>query len=129
MTTSRMPAEALDRARQDVLTCLDLDCGCQDELEIPEGEEDPANPEHYKDCISISAERSFNALVADHDRVRQEYEALRAAVAPLLDLPYVIDESTIPAAGPDSAPDQVVGTLHVSLTKMRALRTLLNSTT
>lgn len=60
------------------------------------------------------------------DALRGENTALRAALEPLVALPYVIDEATVPKAGIDAAPEQVIGTLHVSLAKMRKLRAALD---
>ena len=82
--TSPMSREELERARQEVLICLDLECSCLEEV-VPAGEEDPANPEHYKDCVSLVAERSFNALVTDHNRARGTEEAQRAVLEALAD--------------------------------------------
>lgn len=47
------------------------------------------------------------------------------ALAALVACPYGIDEATVPKAGIDAAPEQVVGTMSVSLLKLRAARMLL----
>lgn len=50
------------------------------------------------------------------------------ALNDLLMCPYVLEEATIPKAGISSAPDhQVVGTLHVSLTRHQRVRKVLKS--
>lgn len=54
-------------------------------------------------------------------------ETLRAALAELLDCPYVLEEATIPRGGVEVAPNQVVGTVHISIGRMRKLRALLDA--
>jgi hypothetical protein len=44
----------------------------------------------------------------------------------IINCPYVINENTVPVSGADSAPAQVVGTLHLSLEKHRLLVEELN---
>jgi hypothetical protein len=39
--------------------------------------------------------------------------------------PWVVDEATIPKAGIESAPQQVVGTMHVGLMRLRKIRAAL----
>jgi hypothetical protein len=41
------------------------------------------------------------------------------------DLPYTIDEATVPKAGIDSNPDQVVGEISCAVPRMRELRAAL----
>lgn len=54
---------------------------------------------------------------------------LREALEELLGCPYNLEEASIPKAGIDAAPEyQVVGTMHVSLTRMRKVREALNGT-
>jgi hypothetical protein len=55
----------------------------------------------------------------------ETHKSLVEAVSTLLALPFAIEEATIPSAGIDAAPDQVVGTLHVSLAKIRKLKEIL----
>jgi hypothetical protein len=43
-------------------------------------------------------------------------------VGDLLDCPYILNESTIPKAGIEVNPSQVVGTLHVGYLRMKGLR-------
>lgn len=99
-----------------------------------------ANNAALLEVIDDIAHRSTDTLggMEAHDRavrVRQQphpgaalLEHLRACrdlltvLRPILDLPFQIVEATVPTAGMDSAPDQVVGTLHISLAKMRKLR-------
>ena len=47
------------------------------------------------------------------------------ALTEILDCPYVLEEATIPRGGVEAAPQQVVGTLHVNLVRMRKARTTL----
>mgnify|MGYP003627074711 FL=1 len=47
------------------------------------------------------------------------------ALTEILDCPYVLEEATIPRGGVEAAPQQVVGTLHVNLVRMRKARTAL----
>lgn len=56
-----------------------------------------------------------------------EVEALRAHLAEILDCPYVLEEATIPKGGIEVAPNQVVGTMHISLGRMRKLRAALSA--
>ena len=48
-----------------------------------------------------------------------------ASLKEVLNMPYIIDEATIPKDGIDIAPEQVVGTLHLSLAKYRRLKAAL----
>jgi len=57
------------------------------------------------------------------NNLRQAAQAALEALGDLLDCPYDLDEATIPKAGIDAAPEQVVGTMCVALARMRALRT------
>lgn len=54
----------------------------------------------------------------------QYLELVRAVEALLNECPYVIEEATVPKAGVDVAPQQVVGTLHMSLARRRKLKGL-----
>lgn len=54
--------------------------------------------------------------------LRQAAQAALEALEDLLDCPYDIDQATVPKAGIDAAPQQIVGTMCVSLARMRALR-------
>lgn len=47
-------------------------------------------------------------------------DKLYSALSDLMECPYVIDQATIPNAGIDAAPDQVVGNMSVALVKRRA---------
>jgi len=49
------------------------------------------------------------------------------ALTEILDCPYVLEEATIPRGGVEAAPQQVVGTLHVNLVRMRKARTALST--
>lgn len=50
----------------------------------------------------------------------EEIERLRGALGALLESPYVIDPATVPKAGIEANPEQVVGTLHVAYVKHSA---------
>lgn len=52
-------------------------------------------------------------------------EYLEAGLHELLDCPYVLEEATIPKGGIEVAPQQVVGTMHVSLVRYQRLKQLL----
>lgn len=64
------------------------------------------------------------ALKAARSKVEDELKKLLQLV---LDMPFVIDEATVPKAGVDMAPDRVIGTLHLSLAKRRRIAAALVS--
>jgi hypothetical protein len=64
-------------------------------------------------------------IVCELEAARAKITELCAALADLLELPYVIDEATVPRAGIDAAPRQVIGTLHMSVERRRHLASLL----
>lgn len=70
--------------------------------------------------------RDFDAQRLRADTAEAERDALRSALTELLDCPYVLEEATIPRGGVEVAPNQVVGTVHISLGRMRKLRAALN---
>ena len=58
-------------------------------------------------------------------RAEAQREALLEALRELVECPYRIDEASIPAAGIDAAPQQVVGTMSVALMRLRKARVAL----
>lgn len=78
----------------------------------------------YEEGKSVG--KTENTLRAHaNKRLAERNSTLQGVLKELLDCPYVIDEATVPKAGVDAAPDQVVGTMHVALPKMRKLRAAL----
>jgi hypothetical protein len=61
----------------------------------------------------------YQTLIDEQKRI----EELRVkAIKDVLECPYYLDEATIPKAGIDSAPNQVVGNMSMSIVKRRALQ-------
>lgn len=76
------------------------------------------------------AQLQFINMEFDHEverskRVEARLHRMEGALRELLDSPYVLEEATIPKLGPDRAPEQVVGTLHVGLVKYRKAKAAL----
>jgi hypothetical protein len=93
-----------------------------------------AQAQNYEQEHALRVTRQTDADAANAAKevaIRERATALRhvralvEAVSTLLALPFAIEEATIPSAGIDAAPDQVVGTLHVSLAKIRKLKEIL----
>jgi len=61
-------------------------------------------------------------LIAGFKQRAEQAEAqaavMREAIKEIAEAPYVIESATIPKAGIESAPEQVVGTLHIVLKRM-----------
>lgn len=87
---------------------------------------DPAEVERLRDRIS--------KRLIDLTNMRHERDTLRAQLAEAHALlreiegcPWVVEEATIPKAGIEAAPQQVVGTMHVGLMRLRKIRALLSA--
>jgi hypothetical protein len=63
-----------------------------------------------------------DCLLDEITELRKQHEQDMALLLEMYECPYVLDEATIPKAGIEAAPDQVVGTLHVALQRMRKLK-------
>lgn len=64
------------------------------------------------------------------ERIRSlehDHNVMKDALEALLESPYSIDEASIPKAGIDANPSQVVGVMSVSIVKIRNARTALSS--
>lgn len=57
----------------------------------------------------------------------QRADAAEQMLRELTDCPWVVEEATIPKAGIEAAPQQVVGTMHVALVRLRKARELLSA--
>lgn len=89
----------------------------------PIGGESLFNSEHLlqlADEIELMARKPLYTAPPTPD-----VSGLVEALEQLLDCPYVIEQATIPKAGIEAAPQQVVGTLHVNLMRMRKARAAL----
>lgn len=76
-------------------------------------------------------ERMAYASVARLERERDDLRAQLAEAHGLLreieGCPWVVEEATIPRAGIEAAPQQVVGTMHVGLMRLRKIRAALSA--
>jgi len=52
------------------------------------------------------------------EQAEAQVAEMREAIKEIAEAPYVIESATIPKAGIESAPEQVVGTLHIVLKRM-----------
>ena len=78
------------------------------------------------------AKQAVDAVRKAQVRAESERDVICAHATKLVDAltaftecPYDIDEATVPKAGINAAPEQVVGTMSVALTKLRTARALL----
>lgn len=81
----------------------------------------------YADNTTVE-ERAFNAWNT-REGVSPELALLSEARELLKGIegcPWVVEPATVPKAGVDSAPSQVVGTMHVGLLRLRKIRTWLS---
>lgn len=95
--------------------------------------------EYHADCSNLLAEvAELRAQAGQHklamDAACGELESLGAQLAEaqallreFVDCPWVVDEATIPKAGIEAAPQQVVGTMHVGLLRLRKVRAWLSA--
>jgi hypothetical protein len=91
------------------------------------------NPsERFKEYLSTTPTRHYGACEAQLNEAINEIDELTADLAramavveaarDLLGCPYTLDEASIPSAGIDAAPDQVVGVISVALPRYRRIR-------
>ncbi|MCP3065701.1 hypothetical protein LXT21_43730 [Myxococcus sp. K38C18041901] len=95
--------------------------------------------ERLADVARRIASGAHNWMVYDDlDAALAAYDAARAASVPpalveavesVLDCPYHLDSATVPSAGVESAPGQVVGVMSMGLLKYRALRAAYDAAT
>lgn len=64
----------------------------------------------------------INDMPGEIKRLHAQRDALLEALKDLVGCPYDIDRATVPKAGIDAAPDQVVGTMSVALVRHRKAR-------
>lgn len=81
----------------------------------------------YRAMVDRSWEAQLMNAYADGRKDGREEVAiamseLLAALRELLDCPFDIDSATVPKAGIDAAPEQVVGTMSVALLRYRRAR-------
>ena len=75
--------------------------------------------DYYETDPSTSRDKKAAAELRRLHAVNAE---LLEALEDLLDCPYDIDFATVPKAGIDAAPEQVVGTMSVALVRRRKAR-------
>ena len=60
----------------------------------------------------------YDAATKRAEQAEAQVAVMREAIKEIAKAPYVIESATIPKAGIESAPEQVVGTLHIVLKRM-----------
>ena len=88
--------------------------------------------EEIRDDLQAENERMEIAIarmkagVVEADKFEQELmaenERLRTVLGAFLECPWTVDEASIPHKGVDANPEQVAGTMSVSLVKIRKAR-------
>jgi hypothetical protein len=80
--------------------------------------------------IAACSPDNLRALLAERDELAKDAARMKTAIEDVLGCPYEISEDTVPSTGLDTPGlnlYQVVGTMHVSLPRYRALRAALTN--
>jgi hypothetical protein len=108
-----------------------LQAGCA-VSERPKGQLNPTSLKARHRVLQERAEQlgkdNFSAAL-DNARLRARVAELEAALREVMDVPRVVDEATVPRAGQNSAPEQVVYTLCVSYARLKRIEKLLEGYT
>ena len=78
---------------------------------------EPGPAKHWKECHYRLNSEKRAAL-----STQSEVQRLRGALGELLDCPFNVEETTVPRAGVEAAPEQVVLNVSVGLVRWRKAR-------
>lgn len=82
----------------------------------------------HADPGEVAEIKAHNAeLMGEVDTLRAKLTEAHTLLSEIEGCPWVVEEATIPKAGIEAAPQQVVGTMHMGLMRLRKIRTFLSA--